>query len=354
MDILKGHKVVEFATVLAGPNVGMFLAELGAEVIKVEHPPHGDVTRSWKLPEEDKSSRVSAYYAAVNYGKEHRYLDLKDDGQRAEAVALAADADIVLTNFKEGGAARFGLDYPSIKTTNPAVIYAELSGFESSPSRVAYDVVLQAESGYMSMNGHPEGPPTKLPLAFMDLLAAHDLKEGILTALLRRATTGSGAYVHCSLERSAVTNLANQASNFLTAGHVPSRLGSLHPNIAPYGEVMLCKDGRHIVLAVGTNHQFELLMNTIAPGESWSAELFGTNALRVDNRKELGNLLAQKFSAHNSVEVLQKLIDLDVPAGAIKHMDEVFENEVAQDVILEDEQEGTKLRRVSTVGFRVD
>lgn len=343
---------MEFASVLAGPAVGMFLAELGAEVVKIENPATGgDTTRHWKLPDEDASTKVSAYYAAANYGKQHLFLDLKNSDDLKQASNLALSADIILTNFKSGGAEKFGLDFISLQKINPRLIYAALKGFDSAPNRVAYDLVIQAECGFMGMNGTDDSGPIKLPLAFIDILAAHHLKEGILAALYQRSTTGKGQEVLCSLETCALANLANQASNYLTTGNVPQRIGSLHPNIAPYGEVFTCKDGKDIVLAVGTDKQFKRLVELLNVAKIGDDSRFATNGKRVLYRDELYPLLQNAFTLVNRETILELFIAQDVPCGAVKMMDEVFNNPVAREMVLEDIQDGQVLRRVATVGF---
>ena len=246
--MLENLKIVELASVLAGPAVGLFFAESGAEVVKIENQrTGGDVTRSWKLAKESKTTPVSAYFSSVNWGKKHLLLDYKDATDFEEVLNYIRQADVVIANFKAGDAEKFGLDYTALKAVNPQLIYGAITGFDHATDRVAYDVVLQAEAGYMFMNGQADGPPTKMPLALIDVLAAHQLKEGLLVALLERIQTGKGAYVEASLERTAIASLTNQASNWLMAQHLPQRIGSLHPNIAPYGETFLCADDKYLV-----------------------------------------------------------------------------------------------------------
>jgi crotonobetainyl-CoA:carnitine CoA-transferase CaiB-like acyl-CoA transferase len=233
-DFFKGLKVVELAGVLAGPAVGMFFAELGAEVIKIENPESGgDMTRHWKLPTEKKSRRTSAYFSAVNYRKTYLFLSFKRKEDRKKIIDLVKEADIVLTNFKAGSAAKYGLDYPSLKKVNAQLIYGEISGFISNPDKVAFDLVLQAETGFMYMNGTPNSGPVKMPVALIDILAAHQLKEGILLALLKRNNTGKGSKISVSLEKSALSSLANQASNFLMEAHIPQPMEVYTPTLPP-------------------------------------------------------------------------------------------------------------------------
>lgn len=351
---LAGLKVIELAGVLAGPAVGMFLAELGAEVIKIENPATGgDVTRSWKLPSENPGSNISAYFSSVNWGKQYRFTNLKTAEGQAEIHALAKEADIVLVNFKPGDDAKLRMDYETLKAINPKIIYAELTGFGKNDERTAFDVIIQAEAGYMYMNGTPESGPVKMPVALMDLLAAHQMKEGILLALLKREKTGKGSLVSVSLYESAIATLANQATNWLMASHIPQRMGSGHPNICPYGDILTCAGGKQVVLAVGTERQFVQLCELLGNPALAKDERFGTNYARVANREELVkelNLLAQK---HNGHELLQTLHSAKIPAGAVLNMQQVFENPTAKQMILDEEINGVKTRRVKTVGFRL-
>jgi len=186
-SVLSKLKIIEISTVLAGPSVGMFFAERGAEVIKIENKrTGGDVTRTWKLPSEDKDSSISAYFSAVNWNKKHLFLDFTDENDKMALNELLSTADIVITNFKNKDAEKFELDFESIQKINGSFILGEISSFGPDSDRVAYDLVLQAESGFMSINGNPDSGPIKMPVAFIDLFAAHQLKEGILEALLER------------------------------------------------------------------------------------------------------------------------------------------------------------------------
>jgi len=351
----KNLKVVELASVLAGPTVGMFFAELGAKVIKIENPnTKGDVTRSWKLPSENQEVNVSAYWSACNYKKQHLFLNLKNEDELQEVKSLIRDCDILLTNYKHGTDKKLGLEYQSLVEQNPRLIHCHLTGFTSDIYRTAYDVVIQAETGYMSMNGTPESGPTKMPLALMDLLAAHQMKEAILLALWKREQSGKGSYAEVSLEKSGIANLANQATNFLMNNHIAKPIGSLHPNIAPYGDTFLCKDGKAIVLAVGSDLHFRKLCAILGDDSLGNHEKFLTNSLRVSNRKDLQFVLGELFKNKNQIELLDELLANEVPAGAIKNMKEVFDNPVAQKMILEEDVEGVLTKRVSTIAFSLE
>lgn len=351
---LEHLKVIELASVLAGPAVGMFLAELGAEVIKIENPvTGGDITRGWKLPTENAESSISGYFCAVNWGKEHLFVDLKTKKGQEEVHLLLKHADIVLANFKPGDAEKLHMDYATIKALNPALIYAELTGYGHNDPRPAFDVLLQAETGYMYMNGTPESGPVKMPVAMMDLLAAHQLKEGILLALLQREHTGWGCHVKVNLYNSAIASLANQATNWLMAGHIPQRMGTAHPNICPYGDILTCAHGKQIVLAVGTERHFALLCEILGnPSLSLNAE-YATNATRVQNRVQLLSILNKLAAKFSGDDLLAQLHAAKVPAGAILNMQQVFENTAAQAMIIEEEMEGMQTKRVKTVGFDI-
>ena len=343
-------KIVELASVLAGPSVGMFFAELGCEVKKVEHP-SGDMTRKWKLPKEDKEANISGYYCSVNWGKEVHFLNLKDTDDNKKVRQWIAESDVLISNFKYGDAEKFNLSYESLKEENPKLIYAHLSGYGSDIPRAAFDVVIQAEAGFMHMNGQSEGPATKMPVALMDVLAAHQIKEGILCALLEREKTGKGGLIEASLINSGIASLANQATNYLMGDSIPSRKGSIHPNIAPYGEYFKCKDGKHMVLAVGTDKQFKLLCDILGLIELTKEPKFATNQSRVSNRNDLETALSPAFLTKTSDEWNALFVEANVPAGIIKSMDEVFSNQSAQDLILEEQVDGINTKRVKSVVF---
>jgi crotonobetainyl-CoA:carnitine CoA-transferase CaiB-like acyl-CoA transferase len=345
----KQLKVIELATVLAGPSVGMFFAELGATVIKVENPNNPDVTRSWKLPNE--KGAISAYFSSVNYGKDFIQLDLTDQQDCAELDTLLADTDILLTNFKYGGAAKFNLDFERLHHQFPKLIIGQISGFKSNPKRTAFDVVVQAETGWMHMNGTPDSGPVKMPVALMDVLAAHHLKEGLLLALLERSSTGRGKFVEVTLEEAGIASLANQASNYLMANHIPKPIGSQHPNIAPYGDTFTCADGKALVLAVGNNRQFNKLISILQADENRAIADFSTNQKRVQKRGELVDFLAPYFNQFSRDELLHQLIEEGVPAGAIRPLNEVFENPIAKKMVLHETINGEETSRVKTVLF---
>lgn len=348
-------KVVELAGVLAGPAVGMFLAELGARVIKIENPKTGgDMTRHWRLPSEDPEVAESAYYCSVNWGKEVLFLDINQPEDRRQLDDLLKDADIVISNFKTESARRMRLDGSSLLENNPRVIVAELSGFGPEDGRLAFDVVLQAEAGFMYMNGEAGGNPVKMPVALIDVLAAHQMKEGLLIALMERQVSGRGRVVRVSLLEAALSALANQATNWLMAGHIPQRMGSAHPNIAPYGDVFYGKDGKALVLAIGTEAHFEKLCRVLDRPDLLKDSRFRTNVQRVAHRAQLLVILAAAIEAYPREELLEKLLASGIPAGSIRNMQEVFELAQAQNMVLEEKTaEGRLTRRVRTVGFEI-
>jgi crotonobetainyl-CoA:carnitine CoA-transferase CaiB-like acyl-CoA transferase len=330
-------KIIELASVLAGPAVGMFFAELGAKVIKVENPKtNGDVTRGWKLSSENIDNPYSAYYASVNYNKEIIFEDISSSKGYSKLIELIKDSDIIISNFKPGDAEKLKLTSKELHKINPRLIYASITGFGDDDSRTAFDVVLQAETGFMSMNGTAESGPIKMPVALIDILAAHQLKEGILIALLQREKNNKGALVEVSLYDAAIASLANQASNWLMAGYIAQPIGSLHPNIAPYGETFKTKDGKLIVLAVGNDKQFNDLCCVLKLEKFINDERFINNTTRVKNRIVLKEILEEKIIQFQSNELISKLFELKVPVGIIKNIKEVFEDEKSKALILND------------------
>lgn len=355
-ELLKDIRVVELANVLAGPSVGMFLAECGAEVIKIENKQTGgDITRKWKLPDETTTDPFSAYFCSTNWGKTYQLLDLHDPTDHLQVMELIERSDIVISNFKPRSAQRFALDASNLRQAFPHLIYAQLYAFDESEDRLAFDVVLQAETGFLHMTGTPEGPPVKMPVALIDLLAAHQLKEGILLALIRRMKTGKGATVKTSLLKSGIASLANQATNWLMAKHIPQKMGTQHPNIAPYGDMFTTQDHKYIVLAVGTDVQFINLCTCLGLHHLISHEHFATNTSRVRYRKELVQLLQEVISTFLQQELLERLHQQGVPAGSIRNMKEVFELPIAQHMILSETlPDGSISQRVATVAFEIE
>lgn len=352
---LQGSLVIETASVLAGPAVGMFFSELGARVIKLENAKTGgDVTRKWKLPKEDPSSSVSAYFSSVNSGKEHRLVDLASTDGRAILDELVAKADVVITNNLAGDAEKLGLRPERLRALNPTIIHGHVRGYADDPSRPAYDVVLQAETGYISMTGSDPEHLAKLPIAMIDILAAHQLKEGLLLALLHRARTGKGAYVEVSLEEAALAGLINQASNWLMAKHVAQPIGTLHPNIAPYGELFTCADGSRIVLAVGSNVQFKALCSVLDLSDLVHDQHFSSNAKRVTNRNVLAQLLTPAIARQDRMALLGQLTNAQVPAGGVNTVDQALASATAKRMTLEEMIDGVRTIRMSGNAFHIE
>ena len=342
-------KVIELASVLAGPLVGSFFAELGAELIKIENKTTGgDVTRNWKLPSEDANATASAYYASANYKKKSLFLDVSSSDGYAQTIALIKDADIVIQNFKAGDAEKFKLHSELLLSINPQLIIAVLSGFGLNNPRPAFDVVLQAETGFMYMNGNSTSGPIKMPVALIDVLAAHHLKEAILIALLEKNLSGKGRMVHVSLYDAAIASLANQASNYLMEQHIPEALGTEHPNIAPYGDMYLCKDGKHVVLAVGSEKQFQLLCVEF-PSLKTKESLFKTNVLRLANRTLLNKLISKEMEKLTSSELENNFLSRGIPFGIVRNLKDVFNDQKAKNMIQEDEIELKYAKRVKTL-----
>lgn len=351
--IFKDLKVVELASVLAGPAVGLFFAELGARVIKIENKTTGgDVTRSWKVPEEDPETAYSAYYCSVNWGKEVHFLNLQQEEDQAFVHGLIKDCDVVISNFKRSSAQKMQMDYDFLNTLNSRLIFGQIISFGGEDDTPAFDVVLQAEAGFLYMTGEPGRDPVKMPVALIDLLAAHQLKEAILLALLKRYMTGEGTFVSVSLFESAVASLANQATNWLMAGHIPQRMGTQHPNIAPYGDIFTTRDKKQVVVAAGTERQFQKLCEVLDFKHLLSDERFSSNAKRVKNRAALVEALQVGFLPFERNEILQHFREAGVPAAGIRNMREVFEHPLATNMILEEIMpDGRQSRRVRTVVF---
>lgn len=333
-DPFENLLVVELANVLAGPAVGMFFAELGARVVKVENPrTGGDVTRSWRTVGEP-TDRPGAYFSSVNWGKESIAVDLATEEGRAIVHDLVRRADVVLSSYKRGDARRLGMDWPSLSKLNPELVYGEISAYGQDSPRVGYDAVIQAETGFTSMNGTEESGPLKMPVALMDLLAGHQLKEGILVELLRRERSGRGARVSVSLFEAGVAALANQAANTLMTGTPPSLMGSGHPNIVPYGTAYRCRDGRHLVVAVGTDDQFRRLGRCVDRPDLGEDPRFETNPDRVRHRVQLEESLSMAVARLDGETLIRRLREQGVPAGFVRDVREALADPVARSLLL--------------------
>ncbi len=330
-----GLKIVELASVLAGPSVGQFFAELGAEVIKVENLlTGGDVTRSWKVPGEKADDR-SAYFCSCNWGKKSMALDLSSTRGKEIIQKLAARSDMVIASYKPGDAESLGVSYEQLANTNPQLVYGQITGYGRDNDRVGYDAVIQAEAGFMDLNGEQDGPPLKMPIALIDILAGHQMKEGLLLALLKKEKTKQGSFVEVSLIQTAIASLANQATNWLMTNQLPMRKGSQHPNIAPYGESFETRDGKRILLAIGNDKQFRNLMMMLGHEEVASIPAYSSNKDRVVNRMNLNEILEELISKEDSMILLPRLHSAKIPAGTIQNLKEVFEMPEAKELLIQ-------------------
>ncbi|MDV7270028.1 CaiB/BaiF CoA-transferase family protein [Thioclava sp. A2] len=322
---LNGLKVVELARILAGPWAGQVLADLGAEVIKVEAP-EGDDTRRWGPPFiEREGDRAAAYFHATNRGKRSVIADFRTPEGQTLVRELVADADVVIENFKLGGLKKYGLDYESLSAINPRLVYCSITGFgQNGPyaERAGYDFLIQGMAGWMDLTGDPAGEPQKVGVAFADLFTGLYAVIGIQAALAARAVTGRGQLVDMALLDCAVGVLANQGMNFLATGRAPKRLGNAHPNIAPY-EVLPVADGS-IILAVGNDGQFRRFCTVIGQNALGSDPRFATNEARVAHRAELRPLIVAELARFTKAGILAALEEATVPAGPINAVDEVF------------------------------
>lgn len=346
-ELFTGLKVVELASVLAGPSVGQFFAELGAEVIKVENlHGGGDVTRTWKGNSEHTGD-VSAYFSSVNWGKKSLALDLsKKEGQEI-VQELTTKADLVIASYKPGDAEKLGVDYITLSKLNRGLIYGQITGYGTDNERVGYDAVIQAESGFMDLNGTPDSGPTKMPVALIDVLAAHHLKEGLLLALLRRFQTREGELVEVSLIQAALSSLANQATNWLVANTLPTRKGSEHPNIAPYGENFETSDKKRVLLAVGSDRQFHNLCNILNVSDLGFDPRFKTNPDRVKNRTTLAGFLSTAIAQKSSLEFMKECNHFKIPAGIIQNVKEALSMKEADSIIFNNHISG--LRQIISI-----
>lgn len=330
----EGLLVLELATVLAGPNVGLFFAELGATVIKIESPHNPDVTRTWKISHEIPAKKVSAYFAGVNYGKHFRKIDLKTEVGQNEFYKLVQKADILIVNFRPGKAEELNCTYEQLSRLNNRLIYAAITSYGLADSRPGYDALLQAACGFMHLNREFDALPQKMPVAMIDILTAHQLKEAILTALFVREKTGNGAFVQTSLFASGITALANQAAAYLWAGFAPQPSGSGHPSIVPYGTVFLDRNQKPLCLAIGNDKQFHSLCNVLNLPYLIEDERFKNNSDRVKNRKDLIPILQEAISNRFRDELLALLVKEQVPAEAVCSVSEAIDSELTQSLLV--------------------
>jgi len=320
-----GHiRVLDLTRVLAGPWCAQNLADLGADVIKVERPGAGDDTRSWGPPHDDEGE--ATYFQAVNRNKRSVVLDLADAEGLAEARRLALESDVVVENFRPGVMAKLGLDYESLTGENPRLVYCSITGFGGSGAGAelpGYDLLVQALGGLMSITGEPEGEPLKVGVALVDAIAGLYAAVGILAALEHRRESGEGQLVEVDLLSALLAGLVNQSSAYTVAGVVPKRMGNRHPSIAPY-ELLRCGEGE-LVLAVGNDRQFRELCEALGEPALADDERFATNPARVGNREELKPLLERALAARPAPEWVELLSARRVPAGVVNDVAAAFE-----------------------------
>lgn len=327
MKPLAGIRVVELARILAGPWCGQLLADLGAEVVKVERPGAGDDTRHWGPPflhDADGANRDAAYFHAANRGKRSVAIDIATPHGQAEVRALVADADVVIENYKVGGLARYGLDHAALSAVRPGLITCSITGFgQTGPyaHRAGYDFIIQAMGGSMSLTGEPDGPPQKSGVAYADIFTGVYSAVAILAALRHRDATGSGAHIDMALMDTQVAVLANQAMNWMASGAVPGRMGNGHANLVPYQAFETC-DGA-LIIAVGNDAQFARLCGVLDLALHRNAR-FATNPARVQHRSALIAAVQAAVGTWTKAALYEALEVAGIPAGPINAVNEVF------------------------------
>ena len=315
---LAGLLVADFSRILAGPYASMLLADMGAEVIKVESP-GGDDTRTWVPP---MRAGVSTYYLGINRNKRSVALDFKDPDDLALACKLAARADVVMENFRPGGLSKFGLDYDTVAAQNPGVVYASISGFGSTGGAKlpGYDLIVQAISGLMSLTGDPDGEPYRAGISVFDVMSGMQATIGVLAALRHRAATGEGQHVEVNLLATALSGMVNQTSAYVAGGVVPFRMGNAHPSLFPY-EPLPTADG-DLIITAGNDGQFAKLCAALGLPELVDDPRFGHNEDRTANREELRPLLVERLRTKGRMEWFDELLSAGVACGPINTVDE--------------------------------
>ena len=333
---LDGLKVLDLSRILAGPTCTQLLGDLGADVIKIENPKtNGDDTRTWGPPyAEDADGRrtdLSAYFICANRNKRSVAADIASPEGQELVRSLARRADIVVENFKPGGLAQYGLDYPSLAKINPSLIYCSISGFgQTGPNahKPGYDLMAQGYGGIMSLTGEPEGQPMKVAVGIADVMCGMYASVGILAALRHREKSGEGQHIDIGLVDAQIAWLINEGTNYLTSGRLPERRGNEHPNIAPY-QVYECADG-HVIIACGNDRQFARLCDFLALETLAANPQFTTNPARIENRVALNDHLVPKFRARRQAEIIAGLEERGVPVGPVNTLDQVFTSDQAQ------------------------
>ncbi|MGF7150555.1 crotonobetainyl-CoA:carnitine CoA-transferase CaiB-like acyl-CoA transferase [Sphingomonas zeicaulis] len=343
---LAGVKVLELARILAGPWAGQLLADLGADVIKIERPEVGDDTRHWGPPfitGADGANLGAAYFHACNRGKRSLAIDMATSEGQAEIRRLAAESDVLIENFKVGGLARYGLDHASLAAHNPRLVYCSITGFgQTGPyaPRAGYDFIIQGMGGAMSLTGEPDGAPQKAGIAYADIFTGVYATVAILAALRRRDHTGKGGHIDMALLDTQVGVLANQALNWMASGTVPHRMGNGHANLAPY-QSFATRDG-NVIIAVGNDRQFERLCAILGCEGLARDDRFATNPGRVVNRAALLPILSGLIAGRGMAELSEALEAAGIPAGPINRVDQVFADPqvIARGMMLDADADG--------------
>jgi len=328
---LAGIRVLDLSRILAGPWASQMLADLGAEVIKIEHPVSGDDTRGWGPPfmpgRDGRPGSESAYFHATNRGKQSVCIDMSLLDGQALIRELASRSDVLIENFKVGGLKKYGLDYASLETVNPALVYCSITGFgQQGPyaGRAGYDFMIQAMGGMMSVTGEADGQPMKIGVALADVLTGLYAANAIQAALIHQRATGEGQYIDMALLDVQVAALANQAMNYLASGESPHRLGNAHPNIVPY-QAFSTSDG-YIILAVGNDAQFARFCTLAGRPELAADERYRSNRARVEHRDQLVPQVAEIMRARTCEEWLDALNGEGIPCGPINDIEQVFDD----------------------------
>ena len=318
---LEGIRVLDLSRVLAGPYATMMLADLGANVLKIEHPERGDDTRHWGPP---FAGSESAYFLSVNRNKRSAGVDLKDPEGLEKVKKLAMGADVLVENMRRGALEKLGLGYEALKEVNPGLVYCSITGFGpgEDEDRPGYDFLIQARGGIMGITGFPNGEPTKVGVAIADMVCGLQAAMAVLAALHRRSVTGEGAHIEVPLFESQLSWLANRAQEYLVSGEDVGRLGNTHPSIVPY-QTFDASD-KKIALAVGNDAQFENLCRAIGCEELAADERFANNPDRVANREELVAILEEEFSKKTADEWTEEIRGVGVPCGPVNTLADVF------------------------------
>ena len=333
--MLSGLRVLDLSRVLAGPWAGQLLADLGADVVKVERPTHGDETRHWgppfAVPKDGVGDGEAAYFLCANRGKRSIAVDFTTDEGQQVIKRLTEHADVLIENYKVGGLAQYGLDYESLSKLNPRLIYCSITGFgQTGPYKElpGYDFLIQGMSGLMSVTGQPDGDPggepMKVGVAVSDLFAGLYGVVGLLAALHKRNETNCGEHIDIGLFDVQVSTLANQALNYLVSGSTPTRIGNSHPNIVPYQ--VFCASDQYFILAVGNDSQFQRLSNIVGRPELASNPRFASNASRVKNRHALIAILTEIFATQTYGDWIEELRAARIPAGPINTIAQTFDD----------------------------